>query len=444
VTAAAPASTATSGPALARRLGLVGTTLSGVGIILGAGIYVIIGEASESAGSAVWISFAIAAAIAGAAGLSYAELASMFPEAGASSTYATAAFGRRVGFLTGWLRIAVGTVGASAVALGFGGYLSDLVGGPSLVMALAVIAASGVVVVVGVRETVALAVSMTILEAAGLVVVIIAGGPDLGSRSLLDAPDGVTGVVGGAALVFFAFEGFEQIATLSEETRDPTRTIPRAIILALGIAGSLYLLVAAVAVSVIDWQALAASDSPLADVVTAAVSQRAGDVLSTIALFATGNTVLMLLATSARMTYGMASRGLLPRGLARVHEQRRTPWVAAALVTSGACLIALAGDIGLVAQVTNFAVFTAFVIVNGALIRLRRTRPEAPRPFRLRGAIAGAPVASLIGGLGAIALAFSMEIEALLGGAVILLLGLGLSVVAERAVADIGSIEATS
>jgi len=428
----AAASTSEAGrPALARRLGLVGTTLSGVGIILGAGIYVIIGEAAGSAGSAVWLSFAIAAGIAGAAGLSYAELASMFPEAGASSIYATAAFGRRIGFLTGWLRIAVGTVGAAAVALGLGW--------PSVLMALGVIAASGAVVVVGVRETVALAVSMTVLEALGLVAVIVAGAPDLGARSLLDTPEGVSGVVAGAALVFFAFEGFEQIATLSEETRDPTRTIPRAIVLALGVAGALYLLVAAVAVSVIDWAALAASDSPLADVVTAAVNERAGDVLSTIALFATGNTVLMLLATSARMTYGMASRGLLPRGLARVHEERRTPWVAAALVTSASALFTLAGDIGLVAQVTNFAVFTAFVIVNGALLRLRWTRPAEPRPFRVRGTIGRAPVAAIIGAVGAVALALSMEVEALVGGGVIVLVGLGLSIVAERAVVEVGS-----
>ena len=417
---------------LARRLGLVGSTLSGVGIILGAGIYVIIGEAAESAGSGVWLSFVIAGVIAAATALSYAELASMYPEAGASSTYAGEAFGRRLGFLTGWLRISVGVIGSAAVAIGFGGYISDLGGVSGQVSALAVVALSGIVVVIGVRETVAIAVTMTLLEAAGLVFVIVVGLPDFGARSLLDLPEGLTGVLGGAALVFFAFEGFEQIATLSEETRDPTRTIPRAIVLAIGISGALYLLVAAVAVSVVDWRVLAASDSPLAEVVTAASSERAGDALSTIALFATGNTVLMLLATSARMTYGMASRRLLPPVLARVHPRRRTPWVASIVVTAAAALLTLPGDIGLVAQITNFAVFAAFGIVNASVIRLRRTRPDTPRPFRSPGTVAGAPIAALAGGAGAAGLSLTMDLEAVAGGALILLSGLVLSIVAMR------------
>ena len=247
---------AASDAGLERGLGLWAATLSGVGIILGAGVYVIIGEAANDAGSAVWLSFAIAAVLAGATGLSYAELAAMFPEAGASPVYVREAFGPRAGFLLGWLRLSISVISAAAVAIGFASYLDDFAGWPSAPTSVAVLAISGAIVVLGVRETIAIAVVMTLIEAAGLAFVIVVGIPEIGSRSLLDAPDGAAGVMAGAALVFFAFEGFEQIATLSEETRDPTRTIPRAILLALGAAAALYVLVALSAVSVIDWRLL--------------------------------------------------------------------------------------------------------------------------------------------------------------------------------------------
>jgi APA family basic amino acid/polyamine antiporter len=417
---------------LHRRLGLAGTTLSGVGIILGAGIYVIIGEAAGDAGSAVWVSFLIAAVLAGATGLSYAELASMFPEAGASSTYVREAFGRRAGFLVGWMRITIGVIGAAAVAIGFGGYADELLGAPDRATTAGLILLSGVVVVIGVRETVALAVAMTLAEVAGLVFVIVVGLPDVGSSSLLEAPDGLFGIVGGAALIFFAFEGFEQIATLSEETTNPTRTIPRAMLFSIVIATALYLLVAIVALSVVPWERLAGSDSPLADVVAAAAGERFADVLSTVALFATGNTVLLLLATAARMTYGMANRGLIPAVFRRVAPRRRTPWVAAATVTAAAAMVSMFGDIGLVAQTANFAVFGAFIAINATLIQLRLRRPELPRPFRIGWALRGVPVTAVVGGMGAAALALAMDGEALLGGTLALGAGLAVSFFALR------------
>ena len=409
-------------PRLKRQLGLLATTLSGVGIILGAGIYVIIAEAAQDAGSAVWLSFGLAAAVAAATGLSYAELSSMFPEAGASSTYAHEAFGRRVGFLVGWLRIFVGTVGAAAVAIGFGGYMQDLSRADATPMALLVIFLSGGIVILGTRETVAVAIAMTLAEVTGLILVITVGLPDIGSRSLLDNPDGVIGIAAGTALVFFAFEGFEQIATLSEETRRPTWTIPRAIVLAIAISAVLYVLVSLIAVSVLDWRVLADSEAPLADVVSAASSDRLGDALSIIALFATGNTVLMLIATASRLSYGMARRGLLPPMLSTVGG-RRTPWVAAALVTAGAALIALPGDIGLAAQITNFAVFGAFIVVNASLIRLRFSRPTVERPFRAPGTIRGVAITAVAAGAGCAALTLSLDLDALLGGLAVLAAG---------------------
>ncbi|MDA1062057.1 MAG: APC family permease, partial [Chloroflexi bacterium] len=422
----------TEGPRLERRLGLAATAFSGIGIVLGAGIYVLVGEASGEAGSAVWLSFAVAAVLAGGTGLAFAELSSMIPEAGASSAYAREAFGPHVGFVTGWMDITVSVIGAAAVAIGFGGYLGDLFLGDATVIAVFVLLASGLIVYAGVRETVTLAVVFAALEAGGLVLVVVVGLPDLGSVDLLDAKSGLGGVLAATALVFFAYEGFEEIATLAEETRNPTRNIPLAIVIAVAVTSVLYVAVAAVAVSVVPWEQLAASDAPLTTVVEAATHDRLGDVLSTIALFATFNTVLLLLATGARLIYGMSTRRLLPEVMGRVSAARGTPWVATILVTAVALAFALTGDIGFVAQVTNFAVFVLFLAVNASLIRLRFTQPERPRPFRLRGTIARVPLIPVVAGSGTIALAGFMDREATVLGVGALLIGIALSVLMVR------------
>ena len=154
--------------------------------------------------------------------------------------------------------------------------------------------------------------------------------------------------------------------------------------------------------------------------------------LSTIALFATGNTVLMMLATGSRLSYGMSRRGLLPPFLQAVHPSRGTPWMAALAVGGIAAIFTLPGELGVVVQVSNFAVFVAFVVVNAAVSRLRQTQPEAERPFRIAGTIAGVPITAIVGTLGAIGLSFSMEIEAVVVGVGVLLTGLLVSPIAMR------------
>ncbi len=420
------------GPGLRRDLGLWGATLSGVGIILGAGIYVLIGRAAGDAGGAVWVSFLIGALLAGATGLSYAELASMYPEAGGSASYARAAFGRRAGFLVGWLLEAMAILAAAAVAIGFGHYAHDLLAVPPRWAAVALLLGMGVVVWYGIRETVALTVTFTLIEAIGLVVVIVTGAPFIDVAVLTDAPAGLGGIVTAAALVFFAFTGFEQIVTLSEETRDPTRTIPRAMLLAIGLTAGLYVTVSVVAVSVVPWSELATSEAPLADVVALAGGVRLGGAVAVIALFATANTVLLLLATGARLAWGMARHNLLPAVFSRVDPRRQTPHVATVAVTLIAALFALSDDIGQVAQLTNFTLFIAFISVNAAVIRLRRAVPDHPRPFRVPAALGGIPVTSAIGGAAALVLLLRLDPSVLLGGAVLTVIGLLASLAAIR------------
>lgn len=419
--------------ALRRQLGLWSITLSGVGIVLGAGIYVLIGEAAGEAGNTTWLAFLLAAALAALTGLSFAELSAMMPEAGASASYAREAFGPRVGFVTGWLDVSVNVIGAAAVALGFGGYFADLFGWDARAIALAAVILCAVIGYIGVRETVGLAVAFALAEAAGLIFVIVVGVPHIGTVSLIGGGHGLTGVLAAAALVFFAYEGFEEIASLAEEAQEPTKTIPRAIVLSVGVTSVLYVLVALIATSVVPWAELADSSAPLARVVEAAANDRLADAVSVIALFATFNTVLLLLATGARVTYGMANRQLLPRQLAAVSRSRGTPWAATIVVAGVAVAFIFSGDIGFVAQVTNFAVFGQFLAVNGALIALRRRQPERARPFTVRYAIAGVPVSAALAIVGTLIFAVSMERGAFLTGLAALAIGFALSYPSLRA-----------
>lgn len=412
---------------LERRLGPIAVSLSGIGIILGAGIYVLIGEAAGEAGNGVWLAFVIGALVAAPTGLAFAELAAMFPEAGAAASYTREAFGVRTAFLTGWFDIAVSTVGAAAVALGFGGYLDDIASLGTTPMAIAVLIACGLIAYVGVRETATVAIAFTLAEAAGLVFVIAVGLPNFGDGDLFLLEQGWIGVLGAGSLVYFAYQGFEEIATLSEETIDPRKNIPRAIVIAVIVTTTLYVLVAIAAVSSIPWQDLADSDAPLADVVEVVAGDRWADAITAIALFATFNTVLLLIATGARISYGMARRRLLPSVLGRVSTTRRTPWVATLIITVVAILLASGGDIGFIAQVTNFAVFGLFAIVNAAVIALRRSRPTTHRPFRLPGTINGIPVIAAVGLLGNLGLAAFMERDAFIAGLILLAVGLAAS-----------------
>ena len=414
---------------LHRTIGPMGASLSGIGIVLGAGIYVLIGEAASEVGNGAWLAFFIGAVLAAATGLSYAELTSTIPEAAAAAAFAEESFGARVGFVTGWLDVVVNLIGAPAVALGFAGYFSSLIGGDQVLVAVLTIALCALIAVVGVGETIRLASLFALVEAGGLVLVIIVGVPFLGDVDLLQFDHGAAGLLAGAALVFFAYEGFEEIATLSEEVENPTRNIPLALLIAISVTTLLYVAVTAIAVSVVPVAELAGDSSPLASVVRAAANDRLADALSVVALFATFNTVLLLLATGPRAMYGMARRRLLPAVVGTVWVARGTPWIAIVSSAVVAVGFAVTGDIGFVAQVTNFAVFILFIVVNAAVIRLRFSQPDRPRPFRLRPTVGRVPLVPVVGLGGALLLSGFMEREAFLVGLLALAIGIAASFV---------------
>ncbi|MEX0800145.1 MAG: APC family permease [Dehalococcoidia bacterium] len=409
---------------LRRSLGLVETTIGGVGIILGAGIYALVGEAAGEAGNALWISLLMASAMAAVIGLAYAELASAIPKAGADYEYTRQALGQRAAFVVGWLIVIGSLVAAATVALGFGGYLGTFVDvGPTLPAVLGLVAAT-LIAFYGIRQAVWVAAALTVAEVAGLVFVIAIGVPHLGDADLAEAPAGASGVFSGAALVMFAFIGFEQVATLAEETRDASRIVPRALLLSIAIASALYLATGVAAVSVLGWEALSASDAPLAAVAEEVLGDRASDFVAVVALFSTANTMLLLLVAASRMIYGMASRRALPRFLAWVHPRRQTPVRAIALCLMVSIGFALSGDIGLVAGATNFAVFVGFAAVNVSLIVLRFTQPELPRPFRTPLNVGRLPLLPIVALASIAFLTANLETTALLIGAGLFATGL--------------------
>jgi APA family basic amino acid/polyamine antiporter len=390
VTGAIPKGTHEGG--LDRTLGLWQVTASGVGIIVGAGIYVLIGAATSIAGPRVWMAFVLAALLSALTGLSYAELASMYPKAGAEFEYATHVYPRWLAFLVGWVMFVGLTVAAAAVSLGFGRYLGHFLGVSPRVGAFVLLAFVGVVAWSGIRRSAALTVALSLVQVGGLLFVITIGAPHLGQVDLLSGAGGDGSIIGAAALVFFAFIGFDEVITLAEETRDPTRTVPRALLLALGISTLLYVGVAIAGVSVIGAEALGSAERPLAAVIDHALGGRGADVVAAVALLATTNTTLLCLTASSRLQYGMATAGALPTVFADVGPVSRAPRAAIAFALVGAAAFVVIGDLSIIASVTDFAVYLVFIAVNIAVILLRLRQPEVPRPFRSPWSIGRVPV----------------------------------------------------
>ena len=372
-----PAAAAPQGT-LRRTLGLWQVTVSGVGVILGAGVYALVGPASARAGGALWLSFLIAALTAGLTAYSYARLARRRPKDSPEFQYTALAFGPRVGFVAGWLMLAADLLAAGAVALGFGGYLAYLTGTPVAANALLLVAVVALILRVGISQTVGLATALTVVEAAGLLLVIALGVPYWGAGGFLEAPEGAPGVWAAAALIFFAYLGFDELGNFAEEMRAPERDLPRALLLSLTVTTLVYVLVALSAVAVVGWRELSASSAPLALVARRALGARADTMLAVMALAATANTVLLLVLSASRSIYGMAAAGHLPRPLARI-DHRAIPGTATWAALAATALVTVAGDLVQAAAMTDAAVLGSFGLVNASLLWLAREPGSSKR-----------------------------------------------------------------
>jgi APA family basic amino acid/polyamine antiporter len=368
-------------PTLRRTLGLWQVAVSGIGVILGAGVYALVGPAAGLAGNALWLAFLLAGVVAGLTAYSYARLGTMRPKDSPEFQYTALAFGPRVGFLAGWLMLAADLLAGAAVTLGFGGYLAHLAGTPVVANALALLAVTGIFLLAGIGESVRLAILLTAVEIAGLLFVILIGLPAWGRVSVLEMPHGASGLSAAAALIFFAYLGFDEIGNFAEEMRRPERDLPRALFLSLAGATLIYLLVAVSATAAVGWQDLSASPAPLALVARQTLGPAAETTITVIALAATANTVLLLLVAAARSVYGMAAGGVLPRRLGDVGG-RGVPFRATLLVSGITGALVLLGDLARVAALTDAAVLLSFMLVNLSLPWVASRRAQAPRHAR--------------------------------------------------------------
>lgn len=382
---------------LRRSLGLGSLVFYGIGVILGAGIYSILGEAAGLAGEALWWSFLLASLAALLTGLSYAELATMFPQAGAEYVYLRVAWPKATWLpaMLGWVLVATGMATTATVSLAFAGYASRFAPFPLWQIAVAVVAAVTALNVLGVNEASWANIVFTLIEAAGLLALIVVGARDPGFGHAFTTPPHA-GVLGGAALIFFAYLGFEEIANLAEETRWPGRDLPRAILIAVAISTTLYILTAVASVALLEPARLAASASPLAEAMQVGAPRLAG-ALAGVALFATANTALITIMAASRLLFAMARGGDAPPLLARTLARRQTPALAILLVALGTLVCLPWGGVGLVGSVASLMALVTFAAVNAAVVRLRFTHPEAARPFRVPLAWQRVPVPALLG-----------------------------------------------
>jgi basic amino acid/polyamine antiporter, APA family len=397
----------------------------GVGAIVGAGIYALIGQGAAQAGPGIIFSFAIAGAVCACAALCYAELAAMMPASGSAYTYTYASLGELAGWIIGWALILEYTVVVAAVAVGWSGYASGLLEGwhigiPQLVpmgdiagyalhfnpLGVFIIFLVAGLLILGTRESALVNTILVVMKIAGLIVFLVVALPHFDIAHFTPiAPYGWgstpheggnnVGVMAAAAVMFFAFYGFDAVSTAAEETKNPGRDLAIGIIGSMLICTVLYMAVGAAAIGAMDFRQFSQSGEPIALIVRTLGQPEAAAVIGGVAAVAIPTVILAFLYGQSRIFLVMARDGLLPRSWSRVHSKLGTP-VFITIFTAIVCA-ALAGwlTLGEIASLANAGTLAAFIAVAIALMVLRRRDPDRARPFRVPLAWIVAPLAIL-------------------------------------------------
>lgn len=374
-------------PALARVIGPATLVIYGVGSMLGAGVYGLMGEAAARMGTAVWLAFLCAMAAALLTGLSYANLGSRYPRA-AGAAYATHRAYRRP-LLTYVVGLAIVASGLTSMATGSRVIGRELAGvgiplGAELIAGIYLVLLS-VIVFRGIKESMWFNIVCTAIEAGGLLFVIAIGLKYWGSVNYLQGPAATDGsispltlaiVLQGGVLTFFSFIGFEDILNVSEECKRPTTTIPIGLVGAMLVSTAIYMAVAITAVSVLTPTELARTN--LRGVVAVAAPWFPAWLFTVITCFAVANTALLNYVMASRLIYGMSQHGLMPKALGKVHGGRRTPHVAIYTLLVIVLALMLSGQVGRLADATVLLLLSVFTVVNVALVILK-FRPNEPR-----------------------------------------------------------------
>lgn len=379
-------------PHLKRSMGLGALIIYGVGDMLGAGIYGLIGKAAGLMGNLLWLGFLGAMTAAVFTGLSYACIGSRYPRAAGAAYVTSRAYGRP--WLTWLVGLGVAASGLTSMATGsrvIAGYLQKLgIDLATPVLAIVFLTFVAGVVFRGIRESTWMNVVCTTVEVAGLLFVIAVGIPYWGGVDLHTAPAGAdaTGdifrvLMQGAVLTFFSFIGFEDMLNVSEEAKNPERDLPIALVCALVIATLIYLSVCVSALAVLSPAELAGSKAALVDVVGKAAPWFPAAAFTGIGIFAVANTALLNFVMGSRLLYGMSRQGLLPKAFGAIHAERRTPHVAIAVLLGVVVVLMLTADIDALAAATSLLLLTAFVVVNLALVVLKLRPGEATGRFEV-------------------------------------------------------------
>ena len=416
---------------LKRSLGFWGATGIGIGAIIGTGIFVLIGVASGIAGPAVILSFIIAGFVALLTGLSTAELSSFIHESGGSYIYATKAFGAFPGFVVGWMKSFDYIVGASAVSVGFAAYFTYFVNIPAAAGTLVIVATIWPIILMllnlqGIKEASGTNNLLVALKILALLIFIVVGAAALFTSGNFSnyhpfLPTGFSGVMSGAAIIFFAFIGFNTIAVMAEEIRDPEKNVPRAILFAFAVCTLIYVGVSIVAVGIVNWQTLGSSSAPLEFALKAVTDNFfILEFVAISALFATTSVIMASIMGGSRALFAMARQGVLPVKLSTVSRQGVPAFtiLLCGLIISG-IVIVTGGNLDWLASLFNFGTLLTFFFINLSLLKLRRTMPEVKRSFR----VPFYPYTPIFAMISCIALAFYLNANAVMTACVFLVLG---------------------
>ena len=431
----------------------------GIGIVIGTGIFVLTGvEAKEHAGPAITISFVVAGVVAMLAALCYAELAAAVPTAGSSYTYAYTTIGEIFAWIIGWALVLEFALGSATVARGWSGYLQDSLSLPTTLFgenapinvgAVLIVVVLGVIAAVGIRESKWVTNTLVLIKVTITVFVIVAGAfflkasnltpffpaskPDKSASGGLAQPlwqfasgadptaYGVTGVLVAAAVVFFAYSGFEAVANLGEETQNPGKDMPRGLIGTLIICTLLYLLVCLVLTAMVDYRTLS-TGAPISDAFRQVGLDWAAVLVGIAAIAGLTSVILVDLVAMGRIGFALFRDGLLPARVGRVHPKFQTPFRITIGTTIVVAVIAALVPIDTLAEMVSIGTLFAFVVVAIAVAVLRRTEPRMKRPFRTPQV----PLLPIISALTCVALMSNLAVETWLRFLVWLLVGLAI------------------
>lgn len=397
---------------LSRRLGLFDAVVIGLGAMVGAGVFAAIGPAAKAAGGGLVVGLGVAALVAYGNATSSAQLAAVYPESGGTYVYGRERLGPFWGYLAGWGFVVGKTASCAAMALTFGAYAAPAWRRP---LGVAAVVALTAVNYRGVQKTAWLTRVIVAVVLAALATVVtgslLGGEASITNVGSFTATGGWSGILESAGLWFFAFAGYARVATLGEEVTDPSRTIPRAVPLALGLTLLVYVAVALSALLAAGPEVLADSPAPLDAAVRAGSLDALAPVVRVGGTIAALGVLLSLILGVSRTAFAMASRGELPRSLAAVHPTHRVPHRAEMAVGALVVAVVLVADLRGAIGFSSFAVLTYYAIANASAWTLPDEQRRWPRP------IAG------LGFVGCVVLAFTLPSPSVVGGLVVLALG---------------------